>query len=184
MDEQLQSTLLKVALVAAGAVVVLVVSRMRGISWRDDLGFRAPTWRAALGWLGLWIAWMAAGELAIRAFGIQQPEPWPEYPPLILVLRIAMIGLIGPFSEEVVMRGAFLHRLRKAGLGPLPAIAIVAVVWAMLHYQYGAGLIALIAADGVVLGLARHYGRSLWLPIAMHMVGNLFSIYQSLTGWH
>ncbi len=182
MDEQLQSTLLKVALVVVGAVVVLVVSRLRGVSWRDDLGFRAPGWSAAALWLALWIAWMAVGEFAIRAFGIQQPEPWPEYRPLVLFLRIAMIGVLGPFAEEVVMRGAFLHRLRRGGLGPLPSIVIAAVVWAVLHYQYEAGLIAIIAADGVVLGLARHYGRSLWLPIAMHTIGNLFSIYQSMAG--
>jgi membrane protease YdiL (CAAX protease family) len=38
----------------------------------------------------------------------------------------------------------------------------------------------MIFVDGIVLGLARHFSGSLYVPIAMHMLGNLFSIAQSL----
>jgi membrane protease YdiL (CAAX protease family) len=182
MNELLQSTLLKIAAPVFAIVVVLGISRLRGISWRDDLGLRKPKLSTALGWLGLWIVWMAAGEVVIRFFGMEQPEAWPEYPPLIVALRIAAIGILGPIAEEIVMRGALLHRLRKTRVGALGAIMIVAVVWAALHYRYEPGLVALIAADGIVLGLARVYGRSLWLPILMHVLANLLSIYQSLSG--
>jgi membrane protease YdiL (CAAX protease family) len=50
-----------------------------------------------------------------------------------------------------------------------------------MHYAYGPGTLALIAVDGVVLGLARHRSGSLWVPAAMHALGNLISIGQSLT---
>ena len=180
MDELLQSTLLKVAAPVFAIVVVLGISRLRGISWRDDLGLQKPKLGTALGWLGLWIVWMAASEVVIRFFGIEQPRAWPEYPPLIVALRIAAIGVLGPFAEEIVMRGGLLHRLQKTRVGVLGAIVIVAVIWAALHYRYEPGLVALIAADGILLGLARVYGGSLWLPIAMHTLANLISIYQSL----
>jgi membrane protease YdiL (CAAX protease family) len=181
MNELLQSTLVKVLAPVVAIVVVLVVTKWRGVSWREDLGLRRPTVTAVAGWLGFWILLIVAEEVLIRVFGLEQPEPWPDYPPLILALRIAAIGALGPFAEEIVMRGAFLHRLRKTRLGPLVAIVVVAVVWAALHFQYGPWLLALIAADGIVFGLARVYGGSLWLPIAMHTIGNLVSIYQSLT---
>ncbi len=134
MDALLQSTLVKVALPVVAIVVVLVVTKLRGISWREDLGLRRPTAAAMAGWLGFWIVLIVVEEGLIRFFGLEQPEPWPDYPPLIVALRVAAIGILGPFAEEIVMRGAFLHRLRKTRLGPFAAIVVVAVVWAALHF--------------------------------------------------
>jgi membrane protease YdiL (CAAX protease family) len=182
MDELLRSTLVKVALPVVAIVVVLGITKWRGISWREDLGFRKPTLTAVLGWVGFWILWILASEVLIRTFGLAQAKPWPDYPPMILALRIAAIGVLGPFAEEIVMRGGVLSRLRRTRLGPLGAVVVVAVAWAALHYQYGPATLALVAADGVVFGLARQYGGSLWLPVAMHTIGNLASIYQSISG--
>ena len=131
-------------------------------------------------WVGLWIAWILASELLIRAFGLAQARAWPHYPPILLTVRILMIGIAGPLAEELVMRGMIWHRLQRTAVGPLGAIVIVAVLWAAMHYRYGLGTLPLIAADGVLLGLARYRGGSLWLPIAMHVLANLISIGQSL----
>ena len=48
-----------------------------------------------------------------------------------------------------------------------------------MHYRYEPMTIGLIFADGLILGAARHHGRSTWLPVVMHSLGNLISIYQS-----
>ena len=65
-------------------------------------------------------------------------------------------------------------------ISPLGAIVLVSAAWAVMHYRYEPMTIALIFADGLVLGAARHHSRSVWLPVVMHSMGNLFSIYQSL----
>ena len=181
MHSLLVSTLAKLLVPAVAALVVLLVSRKRGFSWGEDLGLRRPKTLALFGWLGLWLVWIAASEVLIRVLGLDQAKAWPGYPPSILVLRIVAIGLVGPFAEELVMRGVVFHVLRRTALGPLGAIAVTAVGWSAMHYLYGPGTLALVAVDGVVLGLARHRSGSLWVPVAMHALGNLISICQSLT---
>jgi hypothetical protein len=182
MDPVLRSTLLKLLLPAIGLIAVLAGTRRRGMSWRDDLRLVWPSPRVVLLWMAIWIAWVAASELAIPVFGLDQPSRWPPYPILVIVLRIAAIGLLGPALEEILMRGVVFHLLSRTRLGPWGAIAIAAMAWAAMHAQYGWKTLVLIALDGLVLGIARHRSRSTFVPVAMHMLGNLYSITQSLHG--
>jgi uncharacterized protein len=161
-------------------VIVLVVAAKRGVSRTDDIGLRGPRPGALTAWLALWLVWIAASEVLIRQFGLEQATPWPAYPVHIVVLRILTIGVLGPFSEESVMRGVVLFLVRRMLGNAHAAIVLVALAWAAMHYAYGPGTVALIVADGVLLGYARRRGGSLCIPIAMHSVGNLISIGQSL----
>lgn len=165
---------------ALAIVLILFVSRRRGLSWRDDLALRRPRPRALMLALLVWIVWIALSEVIINAFGLEQAKAWPPYGPLVVGLRILAIGILGPIAEELVMRGLFVGILRKTRLGSFGAVVVVALAWAAMHFQYGAWTLVLIALDGVLLGLARERGGSLWLPIAMHVLGNLVSIGQSL----
>lgn len=179
VDPILKSTLLKAAGPLAGILLVLFLTRKRGIAWSHDLGLTKPTIRALAGWLIVWVAWMAFDEWLIAKFDLDQAKAWPEYSPVIVVLRILTIGILGPISEELVVRGFFLHILRKTKLGAIGAILVTALAWGVVH-SYGLGAIALIVGDGILLGAARVYGRSLYIPIAMHVIGNLYSIYLSM----
>jgi membrane protease YdiL (CAAX protease family) len=182
MDSQLRSTLVKVALPLLIIVMVFVaatvVSKKKGISLKD-LGLAWPKLPTLFLWLAVWIAWMAISEMAINAWGLQQAKRWPEYPALILGLRIAAIGILGPIAEELLVRGLLFALISRQRPGPLGAIVICAAGWAAMHYHYGAKTIALIFLDGILLGTARQHSRSLLVPILMHIAGNLFSIYQS-----
>jgi membrane protease YdiL (CAAX protease family) len=177
----LSSTLSKVALPLLGIALVLGISRLRGLSWRDNLGLRRPSWRQAALWLGVWIAWLAVAEALIHLLGLDQAKPWPSYPALVVALRILAIGVFGPAAEELIFRGLLYDRLVRTRAGARGAIVIPALVWAAIHVSYGPGTLLLIAADGILLGIARHRSGSIWVPIAMHVTGNLFSIAQSLS---
>ncbi|MGH8061267.1 MAG: CPBP family glutamic-type intramembrane protease [Pseudoxanthomonas sp.] len=182
MASLLLSTLLKIALPAATAGLVLFAARKRGLSWRNDLGFKAPKPAAWLFWLALWVGWVVLGEFLGSHFGLEQAKAWPQYPLPIVLLRIVAIGMVGPLAEETLMRGLLLHLLRRTFLGVWGAVAVAATAWAAMHYAYGMGTVMLIVADGLILGIARYRSGSLWVPISMHMLGNLFSISQSLAG--
>ena len=183
MSPELNSTLIKVLLPAAAIIVALVVSKRRGYSWSKDLGFALPSAKSVTLWLGFWMVWMASSEALIDAFGLVQAQPWPDYPWPVLLIRVLAIGILGPVAEEVIARGTAFNVLRRKRIGPYGAILLIAIVWALLHLRYDPGTIALIAMDGVIFGLARHQSGSLWVPIAMHVSGNIFSIGQSLGLW-
>lgn len=175
------STCLKIAFPGIAIGMILLASKRRGFSWADDLGLKLPPSLTMLLWLGGWVGWIALSEVLIRLVGLEQAKAWPAYPPLIIGMRILAIGIAGPIAEEIVMRGFVLHLLRRTAVGTPGAVAIVAIGWAALHYTYDPGTIALIAVDGAILGIARVSSGSLVIPMVLHAVGNLFSIYQSLT---
>jgi len=183
MDSQLRSTLLKVALPVLAISVTLVawrvLSKKKGISSKD-LGLAWPKASTLFLWLAVWIVWMAVSEVAINALGMEQAKHWPDYSPLIVSLRIVAIGILGPAAEELLARGILFAVLSRKRPGPLGAIVICAAGWAVAHYRYGWKTVALIFLDGILLGTARQHSRSVFVPILMHIIANLFSIYQSL----
>jgi membrane protease YdiL (CAAX protease family) len=181
MSSDLAATLLKLAIPLLAIVFMLAVSRARGFSAQDDLRLVWPAPPVVLAWIGIWIVWVALGEAATRAFGLAQAQPWRDYAPLVVVLRIAAIGVLGPAAEEILMRGIVFFRLSRTRVGVPGAIVLAAAGWALLHLDYDAKTKLLIFADGLVLGLARHRARSTYVPVVMHSLGNLFSIWQSLS---
>jgi len=179
--DSVAAALLKLALPAGAIVAMLVAARLRlRLSWRNDLGF-APVAPGTLAlWLLGWCAWLAIGEQLIDLLELDQARPWPPLPALAILIRILAIGVAGPMAEELLFRGILLSLLSRTRVGTEGAVVIAAAGWAALHAGYGFGTVALIAADGLLLGAARVHSRSLWVPIAMHAGGNLFSIWQSL----
>lgn len=82
-----------------------------------------------------------------------------------------------------MFRGAVLYLMwRRFSLPAWLAITISAVLWAVIHTQYDLLTMAFILADGLILGTARVHSRSVITSVAMHVAGNLFSIYESLYG--
>jgi membrane protease YdiL (CAAX protease family) len=180
LDPDLRRTLLtKLAPALLAIVVVLVVSRARRISWRDDLGLRAPRAGPMVLWLALWAGWVALAELVGPWVGLDPPSRWEPHSPLVLALRVATLGVVGPVAEELVARGLALDRLRRTRLRTWGAVALVSALWAAVHLQYGLPTILLVFLDGLLLGAARVHTRSLLPPIAMHVAGNLLAIWQS-----
>jgi len=174
-------TLVKVAAPLFAIVALLVVNRVRRLP-ADFLGLQKPRLSVFLGWMVAWIAWVAVSEVIGRAVGQEPPRPW-HYPAVVTALRILAIGIIGPIAEELVFRGVALYVLwRRLALPAWLAVLISAALWAVIHTQYDPITIAFIVADGIILGAARLHSKSTFTPIAMHVFGNFFSIYESLYG--
>lgn len=180
MSDPLLTTLPKVLLPAFAIVLMLFVAKRRGLSAAADLGFRKPEWRFAAIFLVLWTGLIALEEFFTSGMAGAEVKQWPAFPPLILLLRILAIGLFGPVAEELVFRGFLLRVLGRTRIGIYGAILVTAALWSIIHQQYAPVILGLIFIDGIMLGLARHFTKSLYVPIVMHVLGNLFSIYQSL----
>lgn len=180
MPDLLLSTISKVILPAIGIGALLFAAKRNRLSPTEDLGFRTPAWAPAAGFLLLWVLLVAAEELVSSAIDGTSPKRWPDYATHIVVLRVIAIGILGPIAEELAFRGLLLAWLTRTRLGVYGAIFVSSALWSAVHIQYAPMLMLLILVDGIVLGLARHFSQSIYVPMVMHITGNLFSIWQSL----
>lgn len=92
---------------------------------------------------------------------------------------VIMIVLVAPVGEEVIFRG-FLYRTLKKSSGRLPAMLAVGLFFGAVHMSLMH--LPLLAVLGTLLCVAYEYGKSLLLPIALHMLFNgmnLFFIMQN-----
>ena len=167
------SGLVKVALSAAA--IGLVLFKSRNIP-REELGFTRPAMLPALLLLGIYMAWMFGTNALIHWRGPWDFRPWAAAPLLASILRVLAVCFLGPTVEELIFRG-WLFALLRRRVGPVATIGATAVAWALLHYSYGWGVIFVIVVDGILLGLARWRSRSLYPPIVMHMLYNLYAIW-------
>ena len=101
----------------------------------------SPTWLRTRPWMVLFWSVMAALGAIIPSAWIQ--EQMPELPNFVeqefstimaTPWGYLVIGLLAPFSEELVMRGAILRELLKSEkLTTWTAIAISALMFALIH---------------------------------------------------
>lgn len=151
------------------------------VSWQA-LGLRMPEarWSFALPWAVLFGSLLFAFiyETVVEALGIEALEP-PPVPAESLgegatrALNVVVIGLWGPFAEEVFFRG-FLLAAFVARLGAAWAVVASAAVFAIAHLEIGS-LIPIFVV-GLLFGWLYLRTRSLWPPIMAHMLQNIIAL--------
>src|SRR5690606_30914456 len=85
-----------------------------------------------------------------------------------------MLALVIPVAEEIIFRGFLLGALSPR-IGPLPAVGVAALMFVACHLPQVDGYwvaIAAISTVGVLAGLARVRGRSLFAAIILHVSYN------------
>ena len=151
---------------------------------------RAP---AALGFLParlrdffIWGAVVIASALVLRQLvGVFQqvtgrPVQVPAYDimnaglaDLGLPVMLLLAAVLAPLAEEVAFRGVLFSWLRRR-LSFIPAAILQALPFGLLHIQLEHVLYATLL--GAMLALARERGRSLWVPVAIHVVINTVAV--------
>jgi membrane protease YdiL (CAAX protease family) len=170
----IESALVKAAV--AGAAIVLVLVKTKNMS-REDLGLVRP--RAlplTLAIMLLYFGWMLGTNALLGWRGPWDWTPWLAAPLLASVLRVLAVGILGPIAEELIFRGWFFGLLGKR-IGVAATLLLTAAGWTLLHYDYGWAVLGVILVDGLLLGLARLVSRSVYPPIVMHILYNLYAVW-------
>ena len=128
----------------------------------------------------IWTTWIALSEFVLQKLELQEISRWADYPVFIIIIRILAIGVLGPISEEILIRGLVFYKLRQTAIGVVGTIIVTSILWSAMHLQYEIVTLVQIFIDGIILGAARHHSKSLWTSSAMHITGNLISIAQSI----
>jgi membrane protease YdiL (CAAX protease family) len=155
------------------AVVGLTVIQTGGTK---DLGLgRKAIWPGIRTGL-LWSVGFAAvaGSLLLGAFmaGLN-PLSWVRSPlpesASQCVLYFFVGGIVAPVAEEIFFRGLIFGYLRRWGVPT--AVLISTALFALVHVRVAVPVTQIVG--GIVFAVAYHKGRSLMVPMVIHMLGNL-----------
>jgi membrane protease YdiL (CAAX protease family) len=157
---------------AVGFIALLVLFRHYPI--RDYLALYGPKPRSvAIAFAGL-AGLLVATDLTSYLMGRPLvPEIMVDVyrtawlPGLVLALII-----LAPIGEETVFRGFLYTGIAASRAGPIVAIVVSSIVFALLHVQYDLHGMIVIAATGLYLGVVRYRAKSLTLNMLLHAVAN------------
>lgn len=174
----------------ASAVVMMVLIELWGRLPRDArsvpvaLGLAKPRWWLVLLWM---VPGLAVAMTVVRAADylnlvvLQRPPDTQSVvqlvidqssPPLLALIALGAV-VLAPFAEEVVFRG-FLFRNLRDSLGKGLAMVVSGFAFAIIHFE--PTLILPLTALGIGLALLYEWSGSLWVPIAVHALWNLFAL--------
>lgn len=164
---------------AAAAAVAVLITQLRGNGPRTDLRL-GWSWRElrlglTFGFGGLLVTIPAsliytslvgsgANSAVGRIFGgLRASWPWA-------VVVFLVVALVAPLCEEVIFRGLLWGALERRW-GPLVAIVVSTVVFALAHLEFTRAPLLVVVA--VPLALARWYSGGLLASVVAHQVTNL-----------
>jgi membrane protease YdiL (CAAX protease family) len=156
--------------------LILGIAVRLGGGW-PGIGLGRPTivrgireglvWSVAFGCcalaVGLMLFW--AGINPLTTISSEIPKSVRE-----IVLLIVVGGVIGPVAEEVFFRGICYGFFRKWGI--VAAIVLTTAVFVLPH-GIKTGIPTPQIIGGIVFAIAYEKGKSLLVPIVIHISGNL-----------
>jgi len=95
-----------------------------------------------------------------------------------LFMEILAIAIGAAVVEELIFRGVILKRfLERTSMKTAYAVILQAFLFGVIHMNILQGMYAF--ALGIVFGLVYIWVKSIWAPIALHLVFNLYAVLSS-----
>ena len=148
----------------------------KNISIKNYIGFKEPLKKEWIKWLLILGAFLFLSDAV--TFSLHRPI----VPPFVIeayktasflpALLFAII-IVAPIFEEIFFRGFFFQGIRYSRLGPIGAIGITSLIWAVIHVQYDIYGIITLFVFGLLLGIARIKTDSIHLLMVMHSLSSL-----------
>jgi membrane protease YdiL (CAAX protease family) len=161
--------------------ITLLVRLRRSLTVKQYLGLNVIAPKTMLLWLGMVTLFALISDCLTRLLGrplipdfMVDVYTTAYFAPLFWIAIVVAV----PLFEEVFFRGFLFEGFRHSKLGPIGAVLLTSLAWTVLHVQYGAYELGTIFILGVVFGAARLKTRSIYPPIAMHSLFNLFAMIQ------
>jgi membrane protease YdiL (CAAX protease family) len=162
-------------------LIALLVRLRKGTTVKQYLGLNTVASRTMFTWLGILTLFALISDLLTRFLGRPiVPEFMVnvyETAYFVPLLWVAFI-VAAPLFEEVLFRGFLFEGFQHSKLGPIGTVLLTSLAWTVLHMQYGVYELSIIFALGIVFGVARLKTRSVYPPLAMHSLFNLFAMVQ------
>jgi hypothetical protein len=157
-------------------LTLLFAKLRKNISVKDYIGFREPQKREWVEWLAFLAAFLflsdGVGYLLhqpiVPPFMVEAYKTASSLPALLLAVIV-----VAPIFEEIFFRGFLFQGIRYSRLGPIGAVGVTSLIWAVIHLQYGIYGIATVFVLGLLFGTARLKTDSIHLLMVMHSLVGL-----------
>jgi membrane protease YdiL (CAAX protease family) len=168
--------------------LTLLFARLRkNISIKNYIGFKEPLKREWVHWLLILAAFLFLSDgvsLLLRQpivppFMVEAYKTASSLPALLLAVVV-----VAPIFEEIFFRGFLFQGIRYSRLGPVGAVGITSLIWAVIHLQYGVYGIATVFVLGLLLGIARLKTDSIHLLMVVHSVVGLVATVETVVYVH
>ena len=168
-------------------LTLLFTKLRKNISIKNYIGFREPLKKEWVKWLLILGAFLFLSDAV--TFSLHRPI----VPPFVIeayktasflpALLFAII-IMAPIFEEIFFRGFFFQGIRYSRLGPIGAMGITSLIWAVIHVQYDIYGITTLFAFGLLLGIARIKTDSIHLLMVMHSLASLVATIETVLHVH
>ena len=168
--------------VACTGLVLLFAKLRNGAPIRAYLLLYKPDFRGLLPWFLLVVAVALVYDFSKLLFDLPLvPEVMIKIYRTAEVIPLLWIAIViaGPVFEEIFFRGFVFTGLANSRLGANGAILLTAVLWAVIHIQYGWLEIGFIVVIGVLLGYTRVKTGSVVGCMLLHMAMNLVAMVET-----
>lgn len=180
MNEEIKSALIRVFPFVIILVGLFIASKRGKIHRVADLGLQKPNSAVHFYfWTIGFFGFIILTEFFLYKLGILEIDKWNHtfYPS---VIRIFGAVILAPIAEELIFRGLLLSKLFKK-VNMHIAILMQACFFVLVHnFAYQNTLssnIGIVQAsiDASLFAYARHFTKSIYTPITMHITGNFIA---------
>jgi len=167
-------------------LVLWLATRLARRSFASYLALRPPTLKQIA------YALAASAALIVLLDGMAWLSGYPLSPDFALtsmrtardsgLIWLVMLGFCvgAPIAEEFIFRGFLFRGWSSTFLGPFRAIVLSALLFGLIHPQYGWFYVAGVVMVGLLFGYLRHRSGSTWLTVITHAFFNLLAGLQAL----
>jgi len=168
-------------------LTLLFAKRRKNISVKNYIGFKEPSKSEWVRWLLALAAFLLLSEMVslllhrpiVHPFMVDAYKTASFLPGLLFAMII-----VAPIFEEIFFRGFLFQGFRYSKLGPIGAIGITSLFWAVMHVQYDVYGITTIFALGLLFGTARLKTDSIHLLMVMHSLVGLVAAGETIVYVH
>ena len=163
--------------ILAIAFVYFKATKISKYSLSGDLLLVTPKIQSLLFWVFIYLIYMLGSDFLFNWRGVWNFQPWKDQCLFISLERVLAVCIFGPIAEELIFRGILLTKLNRLKINKWVCLFIVTALWTVIHVNYSFWILILIFFNGLLLGLSRYYSGSLIIPIILHIIWNLYSVW-------
>ena len=146
---------------------------------RAYLGFaQLPSKKDFLNYTLILIGYLAFAYVASYVFNIEMPATMIEMYQSTDYMWVSLFAVVlcAPLFEETFFRGFLFKGWQDTRLGTVGTILLTSILFTLIHTgQYDWAVLSILFTFALILGIARFKTKSIYIPLYLHFINNLYS---------